>query len=133
MNHFLNMIGHKTVLSIVLALFSFQFNFAQNSDVNYVKIIIPELENREQSSQIDSLIRTKSGIIMVRTDRHLKMLYSFYAAESGITINDYRQWINELGFNTSCYVVHLLDDSPIIDLRKESCIDLELDKKTGYE
>lgn len=102
---------------------SSQFGYCQSPPdtvaVGYIRIQLSDLTTSEQAESIDELIRSKNGVMMSRSDRSTDTYLGYYLVSSGLTQNDFLQWIHSLGFGTGCVVTGIRDGSPLKDFPKE--------------
>lgn len=96
----------KTIYITVILLFSLLASAqAQSSSSEYyVKIIVEGVITSQDARVIDSFIRQQNGVIMSRMDHHTKKYFGIYQPSSGITLETYKTWIIDLGYEAKCSI-----------------------------
>ena len=93
-----------TLVSVFLLSGLSAFSQEQVYDRRYVKIIVSDVKTSEDALNVDLYLRSKTGVLTSRMDRHTSVYLCIYSESSGITIGMIRSWISELGFTSNCYV-----------------------------
>jgi hypothetical protein len=108
---------------LLLLLFGSSAAFAQGNEpqqeIGYVRILLNDLTTWEQVTTIDGFVRTKSGVVMTRTDQYSDTFLAHYDLNSGITENDFVLWITSLGFEAKCVVSGLRNGEPLKEFSRE--------------
>jgi len=111
-----------TVGILSLFLLANQSSFGEKPTTNnYVKIIIKGVDTSQDAQNIDSFIRLQSGIIMSRMDYRTNIYFGLYNNSSGISINDYKNWITSLGFEMKCFYTDVHGDKHVVQLKESDC------------
>jgi hypothetical protein len=98
-------------------------SFGQSSRA-YVKIIIEDVTSVNDAATIDSFMRSQSGVITSRMDRHTSIYLGIYEISSLISIDDFVLWIEALGYSLTCHVEgELIPGIPTIHLSAEDCLE----------
>lgn len=111
-------------ISLLLLLLSCSSaTFAQGNEpqqeIGYVRILLNDLTTWEQVTTIDGFVRTKSGVVMTRTDQYSDTFLAQYDLNSGVTENDFVLWIASLGFEAKCVVSGLRNGEPLKEFPRE--------------
>jgi len=95
---------------------------AQSNARKYIRLVVSDVNTREASLEIDTYLRSQSGIITSRMDRSTGVYLGIYREDSGINANQIIHWIDGLGYTPKCFVegVHGTAE-PIKRINRQSC------------
>src|ERR1044071_7379797 len=85
----------------------------------YVKIVVSDLETWDEATTIDEFMRAKEGVLISRTDLNTDQFFAIYATASGITENDFKTWLESLGFSPTCMLSADRDGTPAKEFPKD--------------
>ena len=68
----------------------------------YVTIIVEGVNGIEDAKTIDDFLRSQPGVSLSRMDFRTKKYFGVYRTSSGITLDNYKSWITNLGFTVKC-------------------------------
>ena len=108
---------------IVFILLLTNYSIAQSTSRTYVRVVVQDANTLEAATQIDQFIRTQNGVITSRMDRRTGLYFGIFETNSGISSQDFLNWIQSLGFTTTCYVngTHGIGE-PVKKIKREDCI-----------
>jgi hypothetical protein len=79
-----------------------QSNTASTQD-KFVQFIVPGLQGWEEARNIDDMMRTKSSIVVSRTDFNTKMYFAIFS-DQNVNETTLKNWFSEMGYTEiSCY------------------------------
>ncbi len=96
------MISSMKKTALKLLLFTL-LSFASYGQQSYVRVFVEDVHNYNSASEIDTYIRTKTGVQISRMD-HFTGVYLAIFDGNEITKNDFLNWIEELGYYPKCLV-----------------------------
>ena len=73
-----------------------------NTGKEYVTIIVEGVKTPADERTIDLFIRSENGVLTSRMDYRTKKYFGVYETSSGVTIDDFKTWIINLGFTVKC-------------------------------
>jgi hypothetical protein len=102
---------------LILFLLSFSaLVAAQENDLSYIRIRLNDIETPEEQQIINEYIKTKPGVSISRTDRRTDEVFAVFDPLSGLTPENFVEWIQSLGFQVVCFVHGSLEETPIKEL-----------------
>jgi hypothetical protein len=102
---------------LILFLLSFSaLVAAQENDLSYIRIRLNDVETPEEQQIINEYIKTKPGVSISRTDRRTDEVFAVFDPLSGLTPENFVEWIQSLGFQVVCFVHGSLEETPIKEL-----------------
>jgi len=134
-NLFLLWLGISTFLSI-----GYSQNLVSNSSFErstdakkYVMIIVEGVNSSQNAHNIDSFIRTQSGVSISRMDYRTKLYFGIYDSSSRITLDDYKGWFTDLGYKVKCSNTGIIGQDRITRLKASDCDKKQIIQKPNLQ
>lgn len=108
----------RTALLLTLLSFSSSYAFSQTEN-RYVKIVVSDLDTWDEATTIDEFMRAKEGVLVSRTDLNTDQFFAIFTTASGLTENDFKTWLESLGFAPTCMLSADRDGTPVKEFPKD--------------